>query len=156
MTLSPEDRERIYEEEKARRETQDRIKEEQDQIKKSEQYKRNRRRMGYAALGLLVFAGLLSLMDSPKKTRAKPTQEQRDIYFLGLKQQVRAIRAIKHHGNSTWVEMPLSAFGAHLKEEAHEVATLIAHGYVAQVGESTCVHIHAGSFTDLARACAAP
>lgn len=64
MTLSPEDRDRIYEEERARNEAQAQLKEEQVQAAKAVT-RRNARRLGLATLGVLGVALVVGLMSAP-------------------------------------------------------------------------------------------
>lgn len=116
--------------------------------------KRNKRITLYLIGGLLVLATVLSILNPDKPRRPRATKEQQDVFFAGLRQQFRMIRAIEAHGESLWIEIPLSSFGVHLKQEAHEVASVIARGYAAQLGGFPCVHIHAGSFDELGKACA--
>lgn len=75
MTLSPEDRDRIYEEEKARKETQDRIQQEEEQAKKAEA-RRKGKHLGLAMLALLAFAWILSVLtgSNEKKAISMPTR----------------------------------------------------------------------------------
>lgn len=63
MPLSPEDRDRIYEEEKARREAQDRLQHE-EAIAKKEAGKKNAKRVGIGCLGLIGLLFISSLIGS--------------------------------------------------------------------------------------------
>lgn len=116
--------------------------------------KRNKRITLYLIGGVFVVAIIASILNPDKPRRPRATKEQQEVFFAGLRQQFRIIRAIEAHSESIWVEIPLSAFGVNLKQEAHEVASVIARGYATQLGGFPCVHIHAGSFDELGKACA--
>lgn len=69
MTLSPEEREKIYEEEKARKEAQERLKQEEATAKK-EVDKKNARRVGIGCLsiiGLLLIVGVIGNLTKSKR-----------------------------------------------------------------------------------------
>lgn len=75
MTLLPEDRDKIYEEEKARREAQDRLQQEEAQAKKAET-RRKGKRLGLAMLAMFAFAWILSILtgSNEKKAISMPTR----------------------------------------------------------------------------------
>lgn len=75
MILSPEEQQRIYEEERVRKEAQAQIAREEEQAKKAEA-RRKGKRLGLAVLALFAFAWILSSLtgSNEKKTLSMPTR----------------------------------------------------------------------------------
>lgn len=120
MTLSPEDRDKIYEEEKARSEAQDRIMQEkaqeQAQVKKA-LARKNGKRMAIAVGIFSAVVGLLSLLPEPREKQSLHQKQSmtRDVSTLKTGRAVCVSKAL------------LEEFAAH-QQDVQAVERLLQSG----------------------------
>lgn len=81
MTLSPEEQQRIYEEEKARKDAQVRLQQEEALVKKAEA-RRKGKRLGLAMLAMFAFIWILSILTGSNEKKAISTMPTRGANTL--------------------------------------------------------------------------
>lgn len=112
MTLSPEERDKIYEEEKARREAQDRLTQEQASLKK-ETDKKNAKRIGIGCLSVVALLFVFGVIGSLTKAKGghpllatsslscAPQPDEDDSTFGDIPRPLIPSRILRWHPSQT-------------------------------------------------------